>query len=78
LKDLEEEICFNKKNMIDKENLDNILKELKENISDFFLEKYKRNYIVRFVSWLKLHFYFHFKTTTSTKFRKYEIYWIHF
>jgi len=64
--------------MIDKENLTNILEELKDNISNYFNEKYKKNYIIRFFNWLKLHFYFHFKTTTTTKFKKYEIYWIHF
>ena len=64
--------------MENKENLNNILNILKENILDYFIIKYKRNYIIRFFNWLKLHFYFHFKTTTSTKFKKYEIYWIHF
>ena len=64
--------------LIEENEISLILKDIKSNIKEYFLENYKILYIKKFFNWIKLHFYFHFKTTKATKFKKFQIYRIHF
>ena len=49
-----------------------------EKNKNFFLDKTKFNYFFKIINWLKIQIKLNFKTTKTTKFKKYEIYWIHF
>jgi hypothetical protein len=62
-------------------NKNNKLSEIIEKLRKYILASFDNSnfyYFNKFFSWLKLHFRFHFKNTITTKFKKYEIYWIHF
>jgi len=72
------ELAKNNWFLVEDNEKNNILEIIENNIQDYFLDKYKLVYIKKFFNWIKLHFYFNFHNSNTTRFKKYEIYWINF
>ncbi len=56
----------------------NIIVRCKQIVRKYILLEYQKQYLIKLINWLKFHLFFHFNLSNSTRFKKYEIYWINF